>query len=82
MIGRTLQIGAFLTAERPDLHFITIADDQGIGVVTGFARGQMRWPDEHCIAGYKALGYDYLESDRQRVLNIVPRRRFTDLMTA
>jgi hypothetical protein len=80
--GDVWKVGAFLTAERPDLHFLTIADDQGIGVVTGFAGGQMKWPDEQCIAGYKALGYDYLESDRQRVLNIVPRRRFADLMTA
>jgi hypothetical protein len=77
--GDVWKLPVYLIAERSDLAVATIDADEGVGVVTGFGT-PVQPVDQALIARYKLLPYEYLASDRTRVLNLVPQARFDSLL--
>lgn len=76
--GDVWKLPALLVAERRDLRVMTLDADEGVGVVTGF--GSPNAVEKSVVDRYKALPYEHLDSDRTRVLNLVPPSRFDSLL--
>jgi hypothetical protein len=70
--GDVWKVAEYVRRERPDLGFVTVDADQGIGVVTGFGAAGVV-PSAETVEHYKALPYDYLSSNRREVLGLVDR---------
>lgn len=69
--GDVWKVAEYVRRERPDLTFVTVDADQGIGIVTGFDR-PAAGPDAETIERVKALPYAYLDRNRREVLGLVP----------
>jgi hypothetical protein len=69
--GDVWKVAEYVRRERPDLSFVTVDADQGVGLVTGFG-ATAPWPAEDVVERYKALPYDHLERNRHQVLGLVP----------
>lgn len=69
--GDVWKVAAFLRKERPDLRFLTVDADQGIGLLSGFS-GPPPPPSEDVVAKYKALDYSHLAVNREGVLGLAP----------
>lgn len=69
--GDVWKVAAFLVNERPDLHYVTVDADEGIGLVNGFS-GNHAFPTAETVAIYKKLDYSLLDEKRDQVLNLIP----------
>lgn len=69
--GDVWKVAEYVRRERPDLTFVTVDADQGIGIVTGFGQPAAS-PDLETLERCKALPYDHLDRNRRDVLNLVP----------
>ncbi len=69
--GDVWKVAAFLRNERPELRFVTVDADQGIGLLSGFS-GAPAAPSDEVVAKYKALDYAHLDANRQGVLGLAP----------
>lgn len=78
--GDVWKAAAFLVAERSDLRVATIDADEGVGIVAGFGK-PAPVIEESVIDRYKALRYEHLAADRDRILNLVPPSRFDALLS-
>lgn len=68
--GDVWKVAEYVRQERPDLSFVTVDADQGVGIVTGFGK-QVAGPAPETVERYKALPYDHLDRNRQVVLGLV-----------
>lgn len=69
--GDVWKVAHYIRRERPDLRFVTVDADQGVGIVTGFGRPPAD-PDPETIGRYQRLPYEHLDRDRREVLGLVP----------
>lgn len=69
--GDVWKVAAFVRRERPDLTFLTVDADQGVGFVVGFGEGGPV-PSTETVEHYKALPYEHLDRNRREVLGLVP----------
>ena len=69
--GDVWKVAEYVRHERPDLRFVTVDADQGVGLVTGFG-GPVPDPAAATVERYKALPYGHLDRDRRAVLGLVP----------
>lgn len=72
--GDVWKVAEYVRRERPDLSFVTVDADQGVGIVTGFGKPTDD-PAPDTIERYKALPYDYLDRNRQAVLGLIAPAR-------
>jgi Methyltransferase domain len=68
--GDVWKVAAYVRRERPDLSFVTVDANQGVGVVTGFGAAPGP-PPAGTVAAYKALPYEHLLRDRRETLGLV-----------
>ena len=68
--GDVWKVAAFVRRERPDLTFLTVDADQGVGIVVGFGKDGSD-PSEETVEHYKTLTYEHLDSHRREVLGLV-----------
>jgi hypothetical protein len=68
--GDVWKVAEYVRRERPDLTFVTIDADQGVGIVTGFGTPADD-PATETIERYRALPFDYLDRNRRAVLGLV-----------
>jgi hypothetical protein len=68
--GDVWKVAAFLREQRPDLRYVTVNADEGIGLLSSFAQPKAH-PDAETVSKYKELNYSYLEQHRAEVLNLV-----------
>ena len=69
--GDVWKVAEYVRRERPDLSFVTIDADQGIGVVSGFGT-PVGMPIRAVLESVKSLSYDYLDRNRNDVLGLIP----------
>lgn len=67
--GDVWKIAPFVTNERPDLQWLTIDADEGIGVVTGFS-SVAEMPSRAVVERYKGLTYEWLAANRRDILKL------------
>lgn len=79
--GDVWKVAAYVRREQPDLRFVTVDADQGVGIVTGF-RAPIEAPTPETIERYKALPYEHLDGDRRSVLGLVPAAPLARLIRA
>jgi hypothetical protein len=70
--GDVWKVAEYVRRERPDLSFVTIDADQGVGIVTGFGE-PVEVPAPATVERYKALPYEHLDRDRAAVLGLLGR---------
>lgn len=68
--GDVWKVAAYVRQERPDLSFITVDADQGVGIVVGFG-ATTHVPAVETVERYKALPYSHLNRDRASLLGLV-----------
>lgn len=78
--GDVWKVAEYVRQERPDLTFVTVDADQGVGIVTGFGRPADA-PAPETVERYKALPYDYLDRNRQVVLGLVGPAQLATVLT-
>jgi hypothetical protein len=78
--GDVWKIAPYLIQERSDLAFMTLDADEGVGVISGFGHANAPGSASHPVSHYKALDYEYLRSDRKRVLNLVDPKDFGSML--
>jgi hypothetical protein len=69
--GDVWKVAAYVRRERPDLSFVTVDADQGVGIVTGFGQ-PADLPSPETVERYKALPYEHLDRNRPAVLGLTP----------
>jgi Methyltransferase domain len=69
--GDVWKVAAYVRQVRPDLSFVTVDADQGVGVVVGFGASSSVPAVETVVEHYKALSYSDLDRDRAFLLGLV-----------
>jgi hypothetical protein len=77
--GDVWKVAKFITDQRPDLRFVTLDADQGLGMVTGFGPEDPVAQPDTLIAQYRELTYEILDDNRSAVLNLIPSAHFGKL---
>lgn len=67
--GDVWKVAYYLQEFRPDLSYVTLDCDWGLGVVSGFSTNPPV-PDSETVASVASLDYEFLEKNRKRVLNL------------
>lgn len=73
--GDVWKLAPFVVNERPDLQWLTIDADEGIGVVSGFCQA-VEPPSAVVVDRYKRLTYAWLAGQRRDVLKLEPPSAF------
>lgn len=77
--GDVWKVAEFVRRERPDLSFVTVDADQGVGIVTGFG-ARVDPPAAETVEHYKALSYEHLDRNRQAVLGLVAAAPLSEVL--